>query len=117
MAKTPPQAASSANRVAAATRHHSRSRMPSRKTPRPPITLGRSRPRPKTKLDSPARSPLGSGATSSGFVGRRIDCDAAVIAAVIACCCRTSSAPAVTIVTAPLGGTINAPALACERTL
>ena len=62
-----------------------------------------SNPRPKTKLDNPARSPLDSGATSSSFAGRRIDCDAAVSAAVIACCCKMPSAPAVTIVTAPRG--------------
>ena len=76
-----------------------------------------SSPRPNTKLDSPARSPLGSGATSSDFAARCIDRDAAVSAAVSACCCRTPSAPAVTIVTGPLGGTISAPAVDCERTL
>ena len=54
MARTPPEATKSANRVAAATRHHSRRREPSRNKPRPPSTLGVSSPRPNTKLDSPA---------------------------------------------------------------
>jgi hypothetical protein len=91
--------------------------MPKRKIPTPPITLGRSSPRPKTKLDNPLRSPLESGAMSRSVAGRCIGLDAPVSAAVTACCCKTPAAPAVTIVSAPFGGTIKAPALACERTL
>ena len=115
MARTPPHATSRANRVAAAARHHSRRREPSRNRPSPPRTLGTAvRGRPARE---PERSPLGSGATSSWFAPRCIDRDAAVSAPVSACCCRTPSAPAVTIVTGPLGGTISAAAVDCERTL
>lgn len=121
MARTPPHPASSANIVAAATRHHRRRRRRRRRprinTPMLPITLGMRSPSPNTKLDKPLRSPGWSGATSTGFEARWIDREAAVSAPVIACCCRTPAAPAVTSVTAPVRGTISAPALDCERTL